>query len=56
MHRQILGRHCCSNDTWGREKVSGYVCAGKKGTGWIQAGFRRNATALLATPPWLNFC
>lgn len=35
-NHQILGRHCCSNDTWGREKESGYVCAEKKGTGWIQ--------------------
>lgn len=36
MHHQILGRHCCSSDTRGREKASGYVSAEKKGTGWIQ--------------------
>lgn len=35
-HHQTLGRHCCSSNTWGREKVSGYVCAEKKGAGWIQ--------------------
>lgn len=50
MHHQTLGRHCCSSGA-GRRCLGMYVLKRKE-----QAGFGRDETALLAIPPWLNFC